>query len=95
LNESSTESGCDDESGHDDSARVLDEVAEITFTAPHKLMGTERTKKLKSGQTQTFSEDVCNLIVCANVFDGDITIKHLLTNEVVVDFYVLSPWLLA
>jgi hypothetical protein len=32
LNESSTESGRDDESGHDDSARVLDEVAEISFT---------------------------------------------------------------
>jgi hypothetical protein len=32
LNESSAEFGCDDESGHDASARVLDEVAEISFT---------------------------------------------------------------
>jgi hypothetical protein len=29
--------------------------------------------------------------VRANVFDGDITIKHLLTNEVIVDFDVLGP----
>jgi hypothetical protein len=34
LNEFSTESRRDDESGHDDSARVLDEVAEISFTMP-------------------------------------------------------------
>lgn len=46
LNESSTESRRDDESGHDDSARVLDEVAERLFTAPRKLMGTEQTISL-------------------------------------------------
>jgi hypothetical protein len=32
LNESSTEAGHDNESGHDDSARELDELAEISFT---------------------------------------------------------------
>jgi hypothetical protein len=42
LNESSTESGGDDESGHDDSARVLDEVAEISFTGYNRKMGIWR-----------------------------------------------------
>ncbi len=65
------------------------------FTSPLNLWRSERKQEIaakpsEAWRREAFGENISNLVSGGDEFHNDVTANNLLTDEVVIDFYVLS-----
>ena len=59
--------------------------------ARHLKESKHGTKSAELLSSQGLGEDVCNLLLCADIDQVDVSSQNLLSNKVVMDLYVFGP----